>query len=86
MRPSLCHSPYIPITSHPHYLYLYFTYTTAEAIKDEAQKKFNKWGIPLDLNRAGKKVLQEKWPGGGLVKILMEGGNGKCPGFKQVPR
>ena len=41
-----------------------------EAIKDEALKKFREWGIPIDIHRAGKRVEQEKWPGGGTVKVF----------------
>ena len=38
----------------------------------------------MEVHKEGKRQQQEKWPGGGLVKVLMKGGNGKCPGYAGV--
>ena len=90
MRIASTHHPYLTITC-SHYSATLLRLCTfvhylppPEAIKDEASKLFQKWQIPVEVHKEGKKVLQEKWPGGGTVKYLMNGGNGKCPGYAQV--
>ena len=48
-------------------------------LRDEAHRLFAEWGIKIDMRPAGKRTEPEKWPGGGVVVFLIEGGNGKCP-------
>ena len=55
-----------------------------DEIRDEAHRLFQSWGIPIDMRPPGKRTDPEKWPGGGTVVFLIEGGNGKCPGFSYV--
>lgn len=55
-----------------------------EDIRDEAHRLFKGWGVPIDMRPPGKRSDPEKWPGGGVVRFLIEGGNGKCPGLAFV--
>ena len=48
-----------------------------------SQGLFHSWGVPIDTAKPDKRT-QEKWPGGGTVQYLVEGGNGKSPGFAVV--
>jgi hypothetical protein len=52
-------------------------------IRAEAGNMFKKWGVPIDTAKPDKRT-QEKWPGGGTVQYLVDGGNGKSPGFAVV--
>ena len=54
-----------------------------EDLQDESRRLFRSWGVPIDMRPAGKR-LEEKWPGGGVVKYLVDGGNGHSPGFAVV--
>jgi hypothetical protein len=51
-----------------------------DAIRDEAHALFRKWGVPIDSRKPGKRT-EDKWPGGGIVQHLMNGGNNKAPGY-----
>ena len=53
-------------------------------IRDAAHRLFKDWGIPIDMRPPGKRSDPEKWPGGGTIRFLIEGGNGKCPGLAYV--
>ena len=55
-----------------------------DEVRDDAHRLFKAWGIPIDMRPPGKRTDQEKWPGGGTVRFLIYGGNGKCPGFAYV--
>jgi hypothetical protein len=55
-----------------------------DELRDDAHRLFKAWGIPIDMRPPGKRTDQEKWPGGGTVRFLIYGGNGKCPGFAYV--
>ena len=55
-----------------------------DAIRDDAHRLFEAWGVRVDMRKPGKRTDPEKWPGGGVVRFLMDGGNGKCPGFAHV--
>ena len=55
----------------------------SDDIRAEAGRKFRSWGIPIDTRKPEKRT-EEKWPGGGTVKYLVEGGNGKSPGLAVI--
>lgn len=55
-----------------------------DAVRDEAHALFKSWGVPIDMRPPGQRTDPDKWPGGGVVLYLIEGGNGKAPGFARV--
>jgi hypothetical protein len=54
-----------------------------DELRFQAAEMFRRWGLPIDTRKPEKRT-QPKWPGGGEVKYLIDGGNGKCPGFAVV--
>ena len=54
-----------------------------DQIRADVSVLFHSWSVPIDTAKPEKRT-QDKWPGGGTVQYLVDGGNGKSPGFAVV--